>query len=77
ADYDGLSILTKRDYDRHLREIETLWGEAPVAEITTVDAQRAIDSLQSAPTVARYFRAVLSRLIGFGIPRGYSTHNVA
>jgi hypothetical protein len=77
ADYDGLSILTKRDYDRHLREIETLWGEAPVAEITTVDAQRAIDSLQSAPTVARYFRAVLSRLIGFGIPRGYSTHNAA
>jgi hypothetical protein len=77
ADYQGLSELTKRDYDRHLRTIEDRWGAAPVAEITTVDAQRAIDSLQAAPTVARYFRAVLSRLIGFGIPRGYSTHNVA
>ena len=77
ADYQGLSELTKRDYDRHLRTIEDRWGAAPVAEITTVDAQRAIDSLQAAPTVARYFRAVLSRLIGFGIPRGYSTHNAA
>ena len=77
ADYLKLSDLTKRDYDWHLARIAEAWGDAPFAEITTVDTHRAIDALQAAPTVARYFRAVLSRLIGFGIPRGYSTRNVA
>jgi hypothetical protein len=75
--YKELSDLTKRDYDTHLRKIEERWGEAPVVEIRSPDVQRAIDSFQHAPTVARYFRAVLSRLIKFGIPRGYSEHNVA
>lgn len=74
--YDKLADLTKLDYDRHLRSIAEFWGDDPVADLTTVDAQKAIDSFQNAPTVARYFRAVLSRLIAFGIPRGFSTHNV-
>jgi integrase len=73
--YLSLSDLTKRDYDGHLRRIVQHWGDDPVANLTTVDAQKAIDALQSAPTVARYFRAVLSRLIGFGIPRGFCAQN--
>ena len=76
SSYLKLAPLTKVDYDRHLTTIADRWGDDPVADLTTVDAQRAIDSFQDAPTVARYFRAVLSRLIAFGIPRGFSTHNV-
>lgn len=76
SSYKNLADLTKLDYDRHLRSIAEFWGDDPVADLTTVDAQKAIDSFQHAPTVARYFRAVLSRLIAFGIPRGFSVHNV-
>lgn len=74
--YLGLADLTKRDYDRHLRMIAEFWGDDPVESLTTVDAQKAVDSFQGTPAVARYFRAVLSRLVGFGIPRGFSTFNV-
>lgn len=73
--YVKLSDLTKRDYDSHLTRIIQHWGDDPVADLTTVDAQKAIDAMQGAPTVARYFRAVLSRLISFGIPRGFATIN--
>ena len=74
--YTELSDLTRRDYDRHLRMIAEFWGDDPVSALTTVDAQKAIDSFQGTPAVARYFRAVLSRLVSFGIPRGFSTLNV-
>lgn len=74
--YTDLAVLTRRDYDRHLRMIAEFWGDDPVEALTTVDAQKAIDSFQGTPAVARYFRAVLSRLVAFGIPRGFSTHNV-
>ncbi|AWN43812.1 integrase [Methylobacterium durans] len=74
--YADLADLTKRDYDRHLREIVRIWGDEPVSALTAVDAQEAIDSFQSTPSVARYFRAVLSKLIGFGVPRGFATVNV-
>ncbi|ACL57616.1 integrase [Methylobacterium nodulans] len=76
AIYTKLSALTQRDYERHLRLIAEFWGDDPVADLTTVDAQKAIDSFQATPAVARYFRAVLSRLIAFGIPRGFATANV-
>lgn len=75
--YRDLASLTKLDYDRHLKTIVDQWGDDVVADLTTVDAQLAIDSLQNAPTVARYFRSVLSRLLSFGIPRGFNVHNVA
>ena len=74
--YTDLAVLTRRDYDRHLRMIAEFWGDDPVEALTTVDAQKAIDSFQGTPAVARYFRAVLSRLVAFGIPRGFSVLNV-
>src|SRR4051812_9996614 len=58
----------RRDYDRYLRLISEFWGDDSVAALTTVDAQKAIDSFQTTPAVARYFRAVLSRIVAFGIP---------
>jgi hypothetical protein len=43
--------------------------------LTSVDAQKAIDEYRNTPAAARYFRAVLSRVIKWGIPRGYATFN--
>jgi len=75
--YEKLADLTKRDYDRHLRAIREDWGAAAVAELTAVDAQEAIDAKSATPSGARYFRAVLSKLLSFGAARGFCTANVA
>lgn len=75
--YGKLADLTKRDYDRHLKAIAEVWGSEPVAALTAVDAQEAIDLRSATPSGARYFRAVLSKLLSFGAARGYCTTNVA
>ncbi|SFK86571.1 hypothetical protein SAMN04488125_10599 [Methylorubrum salsuginis] len=75
--YEKLAPLTKRDYDRHLAKIGQAWGSAPVASLTTVLAQEAIDLQSHTPAGARYFRAVLSKLLSFGAARGYCETNVA
>lgn len=74
--YKKLADLTKRDYDRHLKTIRQDWGDHPVASLTAVDAQEAIDARSSTPAVARYYRAVLSKLLSFAVPRGYCPVNV-
>lgn len=74
--YTKLAEMTRRDYDRHLRAIEADWGGHPVAQLTGVDAQEAIDARAETPAVARYYRSVLSKLLSFGVPRGYSPTNV-
>lgn len=71
----GLAEATRDQYERHLVDIEAAWGDDPVASLTAVDAQRAIDAFKDTPSAGRIFRAVLSRLIGWGIPRGYSETN--
>jgi hypothetical protein len=70
-----LSAGSRKEYKRYLDLIEHAWGDDPVASLTPVDAQKAIDSFQDTPSAARYFRAVLSRLVAWGIPRGYRTDN--
>ena len=74
--YEKLADLTKRDYDRHLRVIAQDWGDQPVAALTPVDAQEAIDARAGTPALARYYRAVLSKLLAFGVPRGFCPVNV-
>lgn len=71
----GLSAGSRKEYKRYLDMIEEAWGLDPVASLTPVEAQGAIDSYQDTPSAARYFRAVLSRLIAWGIPRGYRLNN--
>lgn len=66
---------TRSEYDRYIDAIERVWGGDPVAALTPVDAQKAIDSYKDTPSSGRMFRSVLSRLIGWGIPRGYSLVN--
>jgi len=75
ADYLKLSASAKGDYDRYLNVVLKAWGDDPVNELTAEIAQAAIDTYQNAPASGRYFRSVLSKLVAFGIPRGYSDSN--
>jgi hypothetical protein len=74
----GLSKSTREQYARHFRDIEAAWGNDPVRKLTTEDAQKAIDVFldDDIPAAGRAFRAALSRLIDWGIPRGYCETNV-
>src|SRR6185436_3982369 len=60
-----------------MRLIEQVWGSDPVRALTTRDAQKAIDAFvdDDAPAAGRAFRATLSRLIDWSIPRGYRDTN--
>jgi hypothetical protein len=71
----GLAEATRDQYTRHLNDIDAAWGRDPVASLTPVDAQKAIDAFKDTPSAGRVFRAVLSRLCSWGIPRGYGTSN--
>ncbi len=73
--YKRLSVSTRRGYDHSADLIEKAWGDDLVSELTTVDAQQAIDELGDTPAAANQFRAFLSRLVAFGVPRGFSTSN--
>jgi hypothetical protein len=66
---------SRQGYEIYLSAIEAVWADDPVSALTAVDAQKAIDSYNKTPAAARYFRSVLSRLIAYGIPRGYSKDN--
>jgi hypothetical protein len=66
---------SREGYDIYLEDIRLALGGEVVAAFTPVNAQAAIDSYKGRPGAARYFRAVLSRLISWGIPRGYSLTN--
>jgi len=71
----GLAEATRDQYARHLNDIDAAWGSDPVASLTPVDVQKAIDAFKDTPSAGRVFRAVLSRLCSWGIPRGYGTSN--
>ena len=64
------------DYERYFGLIIDAWSDIPVRDLRTEDAQAAIDSFKDRPASGRYFRAVLSRLVAYGIPRGYASTNV-
>ncbi len=73
--YQTLAASTRRGYDHYADEVEAVWAHRLPAELTTVAAQKAIDTLGKTPAAANQFRAFLSRLMAFGIPRGYCTSN--
>ena len=72
---EEISPKTRDDYDRYLNMILEAWADDPVTKLDAVSAQQAIDALQKTPSAANNFRAVLSRVIAWGIPRGYSPSN--
>lgn len=74
--YEKLAPSSLKDYDRHLNSISELWGDLEVRHLRARNAQVAIDAYSDRPNAGRYFRAVLSRLIEFGIPREFCGTNV-
>lgn len=73
--YLSLAKSTKRGYDRSADLVRGNWAYDLPADLTTVDAQQAIDALGETPAAANQFRAYLSRLMSWGIPRGFSATN--
>jgi len=73
--FKALAESTQRGYRRSGVMVKAGWAFDMPAELTTVDAQTAIDALGDTPATANQFRAYLSRLMSWGIPRGYSTSN--
>ncbi|MGJ5163217.1 integrase [Bradyrhizobium sp. HKCCYLR1051] len=74
--YLDLSDATREQYDRYIRTIEAAWGNDPVADLTAVEVQGVLDkAFRDIPSAGRAFRATLSRLVAWGIPRGYRTDN--
>lgn len=73
--YKSLAPSTRRGYDYSAGLVLAAWGNDPVSDLTTVDAQMVIDGLGDTPATANQFRAYLSRLMAWGIPRGFCTEN--
>ncbi|WP_257164631.1 integrase [Bradyrhizobium sp. SRS-191] len=74
--YGDLSDATREQYDRYIRTIEAAWGNDPVAALTAVEVQGVLDkAFRDIPAAGRAFRATLSRLVSWGIPRGYRNDN--
>lgn len=75
ATWAELAKSTKKGYRQAASIVRAAWGFDLPSDLTTVDAQQAIDGLAETPSTANAFRAYLSRLIAWGIPRGYSEAN--
>lgn len=73
--WTDLAASTRRGYTASGNMIVSTWGDRLPCDLTTVDAQEAIDALGETPATANQFRAFLSRLMAWGIPRGFCTAN--
>lgn len=71
-----LAASTQRGYRTSGNIIKETWGDDLPVDLTTVDAQDAIDALGETPAKANQFRAFLSRLMAWGASRGYCKTNV-
>jgi hypothetical protein len=72
----GLSESTRDQYDRCLDAIETAWGDDPVEGLEATEIQKVLDNAyRGTPAAGRVFRSTLSRIITWGIPRGYRKDN--
>lgn len=71
-----LAASTQRGYRTSGDIIKETWGDDLPVDLTTVDAQDAIDALGETPAKANQFRAFLSRLMAWGASRGYCKTNV-
>jgi hypothetical protein len=73
--FTSLAASTRRGYEASATMVKAAWAFDLPAELTTPDAQQAIDGLGETPATANQFRAYLSRLMKWGIPRGFCTSN--
>lgn len=73
--FKSLAKSTRRGYKAYGELVIGAWAFDMPSDLTTVDAQQAIDALGETPASANGFRAYLSRLMAWGIPRGFSASN--
>lgn len=73
--FKALASSTQRGYKSSSKMVKAAWAFDLPADLTTVDAQQAIDAMGETPATANQFRAYLSRLMAWGIPRGFCTTN--
>lgn len=73
--FTTLAASTRRGYEASAKMVKAAWAFDLPAELTTVDAQQAIDALGETPATANQFRAYLSRLMAWGVPRGFCASN--
>jgi hypothetical protein len=72
----GIAESTQEQYDRNLDLIEEAWGNDPVAALEAFEIQKILDkAFRETPAAGRVFRSTLSRLISWGIARGYRKDN--
>lgn len=73
-----LSDSMRSQYNRYIKVIEAAWGDDPVRQLRAPDIQQTLDtSYKGTPQAGRLFRATLSVLFEFGIPRDFCDHNPA
>jgi hypothetical protein len=70
-----LAASTQRGYRASGKMIVEMVGDELPGDLTTVDAQQMIDELGDTPATANQFRAFLSRLMAWGVPRGFCKIN--
>ncbi|MGX9177387.1 hypothetical protein [Mesorhizobium sp. BHbdii] len=73
--FKSLAASTRRGYEASSKLVKAAWAFDLPGEMTTVDAQQAIDALGDTPASANQFRAYLSRLMAWGVPRGFCVAN--
>lgn len=74
--WTALAASTQRGYKSSGKIIIEMSGDEMPADLTTVDAQQMIDEFGDTPASANQLRAFLSRLMAWGVPRGYCATNV-
>jgi hypothetical protein len=73
--WSALSKSTRRGYKASAAMMKEAWAFDLPDDLTTVDAQEAVDALGETPASANQFRAFGSRLFSWGIPRGFAKGN--
>jgi hypothetical protein len=72
----GIAENTREQYNRNLDIIEEAWGNDPVENLEAFEIQKVLDrGFRYTPSAGRVFRSTLSRLISWGVPRGYRKDN--
>ncbi|WP_043159309.1 hypothetical protein [Bradyrhizobium sp. Ai1a-2] len=66
----------REQYDRYIEIIEAAWGDDPVESLEATTIQGVLDKgFADTPSAGRVFRSTLSRIISWGIPRGFRKDN--
>lgn len=74
-EYECRKPRTKEEYSRHMRTLSEILGPLNVRTIRPKHVLQLRDSFADTPTKADHIVAMLSTLIGWGVPRDYADSN--